>query len=231
MLRCFVVAAALLVFGANGLVLHRKGVQQRCAPLSAGFGAAATKKKKDFVSSGKKDLEKQWESFVALQRKGSRLLSCESVWARTDDADPWLRVGAVVTSGDAVSNAEAVNVQKKLIGWTAEALHPTLNGRKTLAYGLGPYIDDDGDDGDLITRIAAAADKVKPVDKGKGEVVAKDVGFKPVRSPLDEHTTSLAGALLNKSKSKGSAKFKGAAGGDGGSDGGAESRSTKFLGV
>ena len=79
--------------------------------------------------------------------------------------------------------------------------------------------------------LAAAADKVKPVDKGKGETVAKDVGFKPVRSPLDEHTTSLAGALLNKSKSKGSAKFKGAAGGDGGSDGGAESRSTKFLGV
>ena len=36
--------------------------------------------------------------------------------------------------------------------------------------------------------------------------------FKPVRSPLPEHQTSLAGALLNKSVGKGSAKFKGGGG-------------------
>ena len=48
---------------------------------------------------------------------------------------------------------------------------------------------------------------MSPVEKAKS-ADSKLVGFKPLRSPLTEHQTSLGGALLNKSVGKGSAKFK-----------------------
>jgi len=177
--------------------------RRRDASLAAGFGAASTKKKKAFVSAGKKDLEKQWESFVLTQRKGSRLFSCQSVWARADADGEWLRVGAVVTTSDEVSNSAAVAAQKQLISWTAAELHPTLNKKSlNLEFGLGPYVDDDAEE-----KADADASKVAPVEKAKS-ADAKAVGFKPQRSPLTEHQTSLGGALLNKSIGKGSAKFK-----------------------
>ena len=70
--------------------------------------------------------------------------------------------------------------------------------------GLGPYVDDEkDDDGD--------ASKVAPVGKGDKGAPLSDVGFKPIRSPLDEHRAGLGATLLNKSVGKGSAKFKGAA--------------------
>ena len=59
------------------------------------------------------------------------------------------------------------------------------------------------DDGD--------ASKVAPVGKGDKAAPLSDVGFKPIRSPLDEHRAGLGATLLNKSVGKGSAKFKGAA--------------------
>merc|ERR1712129_169828 len=104
---------------------------------------------------------------------------------------------------DDVSNSAAVAAQKQLISWTAAELHPTLNKKSaTLEFGLGPYIDDDAEE-----KADADASKVAPIDKAKS-AEAKFVGFKPLRSPLTEHQTSLGGALLNKSVGKGSAKFK-----------------------
>ena len=155
--------------------------------------------------AGKKDLEKQWENFFVHQRSGSRLFACESVWARATEGE-WLRVGAVVTKSDDVSNADAVAAQKKLISWSATQLFPALNAKKGQApeLGLGPYVDDEkDDDGD--------ASKVTPVGKGDKAAPLSDVGFKPIRSPLDEHRAGLGATLLNKSVGKGSAKFKGAA--------------------
>ena len=157
------------------------------------------------LRTGKKDLEKQWENFFVHQRSGSRLFSCESVWARAGEGE-WLRVGAVVTKSDDVSNADAVAAQKKLISWSATQLFPALNAKKGQApeLGLGPYVDDEkDDDGD--------ASKVAPVGKGDKAAPLSDVGFKPIRSPLDEHRAGLGATLLNKSVGKGSAKFKGAA--------------------
>ena len=157
------------------------------------------------LRTGKKDLEKQWENFFVHQRSGSRLFSCESVWARAGEGE-WLRVGAVVTKSDDVSNADAVAAQKKLISWSATQLFPALNAKKGQApeLGLGPYVDDEkDDDGD--------ASKVTPVGKGDKAAPLSDVGFKPIRSPLDEHRAGLGATLLNKSVGKGSAKFKGAA--------------------
>ena len=178
-------------------------------PLHAGFGAATEKKKKSFVKPGKKDLEKQWENFFVFQSKGANLLRCESVWARAGgDGAAWLRVGSVVTKADDVTNGAAVAAQKPLIAWTAAELHPTLQAAKApLEFGLGPYVDDDkDDDGEPdVSKVVATAAKA-------GGAKAKDVSFKPVRSPLPEHQTSLAGALLNKSVGKGSAKFKGGGG-------------------
>jgi hypothetical protein len=158
------------------------------------------------ICAGKKDLEKQWENFFVHQRSGSRLFACESVWARADADGEWLRVGAVVTKSDDVSNADAVAAQKKLISWSATQLFPALNAKKGQApeLGLGPYVDDEKDDhGD--------ASKVAPVGKGDKAAPLSDVGFKPIRSPLDEHRAGLGATLLNKSVGKGSAKFKGAA--------------------
>ena len=127
-----------------------------------GFDASSTKKTQgEFVKPGKKDLEKQWENFFVHQRSGSRLFSCESVWARAGADGEWLRVGAVVTKSDDVSNADAVAAQKKLISWSATQLFPALNAKKGQApeLGLGPYVDDEkDDDGD--------ASKVAPVGKG-----------------------------------------------------------------
>ena len=82
------------------------------------------------------------------QRSGSRLFSCESVWARAGADGEWLRVGAVVTKSDDVSNADAVAAQKKLISWSATQLFPALNAKKGQApeLGLGPYVDDEKDD-------------------------------------------------------------------------------------
>ena len=140
------------------------------------------------------------------QRSGSRLFSCESVWARAGADGEWQRVGAVVTKSDDVSNADAVAAQKKLISWSATQLFPALNAKKGQApeLGLGPYVDDEKDeDGD--------ASKVAPVGKGDKGAPLSDVGFKPIRSPLDEHRAGLGATLLNKSVGKGSAKFKGAA--------------------
>ena len=174
--------------------------------LRAGFGGAATKKTKKFVKPGKKDLEKQWENFFVHQRSGSRLFACESVWARAGADGEWQRIGAVVTKSDDVSNADAVAAQKKLISWSATQLFPALNAKKGQApeLGLGPYVDDEkDDDGD--------ASKVAPVGKGDKAAPLSDVGFKPIRSPLDEHRAGLGATLLNKSVGKGSAKFKGAA--------------------
>ena len=139
------------------------------------------------------------------QRSGSRLFACESVWARAAEGE-WQRVGAVVTKSDDVSNADAVAAQKKLISWSATQLFPALNAKKGQApeLGLGPYVDDEKDDeGD--------ASKVAPVGKGDKAAPLSDVGFKPIRSPLDEHRAGLGATLLNKSVGKGSAKFKGAA--------------------
>ena len=198
-----------------------KGHLGAVSPLKAGFGAASAKKKKTFVTGGKKDLEKQWENFVAFQRIGSNLLSCQAVWARIGEDGPWLRIGSVVTKGKA-TNAEAVAVQKPLISWTAGELQPPLNvkGAK-LEYGLGPYIDDD----DKEKGGKEDTSKVVPVGPVKaGDNKAKDVGFKPLRSPLLEHQTSLAGALLNPSKGKGSAKFKGVAAANANADGAADSK-------
>ena len=158
------------------------------------------------LRTGKKDLEKQWENFFVHQRSGSRLFACESVWARAGADGEWLRVGAVVTKSDDVSNADAVAAQKKLISWSATQLFPALNAKKGQApeLGLGPYVDDEkDDDGD--------ASKVAPVGKGDKAAPLSDVGFKPIRSPLDEHRAGLGATLLNKSVGKGSAKFKGAA--------------------
>ena len=158
------------------------------------------------LCTGKKDLEKQWENFFVHQRSGSRLFSCESVWARAGTEGEWQRVGAVVTKSDDVSNADAVAAQKKLISWSATQLFPALNAKKGQApeLGLGPYVDDEkDDDGD--------ASKVTPVGKGDKAAPLSDVGFKPIRSPLDEHRAGLGATLLNKSVGKGSAKFKGAA--------------------
>ena len=70
------------------------------------------------------------------QRSGSRLFSCESVWARAGEGE-WLRVGAVVTKSDDVSNADAVAAQKKLISWSATQLFPALNAKKGQAPELG----------------------------------------------------------------------------------------------
>ena len=198
--------AFVLPSGASSIASVRRGLE-----LQAGFGAATEKKKKTFVKPGKKDLEKQWENFFTFQQVGTRLFSCESVWARAGEASPWLRVGSVVTKADGASNAEAVAVQKPLITWTAAELHPTLQAAKAMEIGLGPYVDDDKDDAE--SEGTAAATKVAPVAKAKkGDTGAASVGFKPFRSPLTEHQTSLAGALLNKSVGKGSAKFKAAGG-------------------
>ena len=109
-----VLAAITLLAGASALVPPpqqlRSGValstQSRSGvALRAGFGGAATKKTKKFVKPGKKDLEKQWENFFVHQRSGSRLFSCESVWARAGADGEWQRVGAVVTKSDDVTNS------------------------------------------------------------------------------------------------------------------------------
>jgi len=221
-MRAAAVLLTAVLVPTQALVLQR-GRSRAATGLGAGFGAATAKtKKKTFVSAGKKDLEKQWESFVALQRKGSRLFACESVWARAAGGDDWLRVGAVVTRDDGFSNAEAVAAQKKLIAWTAEQLHlPLSAARGRLEFGLGPYVDDDADgaDGD-----GGDASKVVAAVGAGAKAAAVDVGFKPVRSPLAEHQTSVAGALLNKSTGKGSAKFKGAAAGSATAAGAADSK-------
>ena len=195
-----VLAAITLLAGASALVPPTQ--RRSSGALRAGFGGAATKKTKKFVKPGKKDLEKQWENFFVHQRSGSRLFSCESVWARAAEGE-WLRVGAVVTKSDDVSNADAVAAQKKLISWSATQLFPALNAKKGQApeLGLGPYVDDEkDDDGD--------ASKVAPVGKGDKGAPLSDIGFKPIRSPLDEHRAGLGATLLNKSVGKGSAKFK-----------------------
>ena len=88
------------------------------------------------------------------------------------------------------------------IGALLHAMHATHCNMHHL--GLGPYVDDEKDDeGD--------ASKVAPVGKGDKAAPLSDVGFKPIRSPLDEHRAGLGATLLNKSVGKGSAKFKGAA--------------------
>ena len=203
-----VLAAITLLAGASALVPPPQQLRSGVA-LRAGFGAATKKSKAKFVKPGKRDLEKQWENFFVFQSKGANLLRCESVWARAGgDGAAWLRVGSVVTKADDVTNGAAVAAQKPLIAWTAAELHPTLQAAKApLEFGLGPYVDDDKDDGGEpdASKVVATAAKA-------GGAKAKDVSFKPVRSPLPEHQTSLAGALLNKSVGKGSAKFKGGGG-------------------
>ena len=173
--------------------------------LRAGFGAATKKEQLDwFVKPGKKDLEKQWENFFVHQRSGSRLFSCESVWRACRRRWRVAGVGAVVTKSDDVSNADAVAAQKKLISWSATQLFPALNAKKGQApeLGLGPYVDDEkDDDGD--------ASKVAPVGKGDKGAPLSDVGFKPIRSPLDEHRAGLGATLLNKSGVQGLGEIQG----------------------
>ena len=78
--------------------------------------------------------------FLRAPASGSRLFSCESVWARAGADGEWLRVGAVVTKSDDVSNADAVAAQKKLISWSATQLFPALNAKKGRApnWAWGP---------------------------------------------------------------------------------------------
>lgn len=202
-------ALAALIIGASALVPPQQSLRHGVAQ-SAGFGAAPAKTKKAFVKGGKKDLEKQWENFFVIQRSGSRLLSCESVWARAGDGE-WQRVGAVVTKSE-LSNADAVAAQKKLISWSATQLFPEMNAKlkgQAPELGLGPYIDDDADD-KAEGNTDYDASKVAPVGKGDKGAPLSNVGFKPFRSPLDEHRASLGATMLNKSVGKGSAKFKGA---------------------
>ena len=97
---------------------------------------------------------------------------------------------------------------------TATELCPELNKKGiTLEDGLGPYVDDDEEGAE------EDASKITEIGKVAAKASLKDVGFKPIRSPLSEHQTSLAGALLNKSVGKGSAKFKKAS-----ADGAADSK-------
>ena len=62
--RCNLLLA--LIVSAAALVPPPQQLRRSGVALRAGFGGAATKKTKKFVKPGKKDLEKQWESFVAL---------------------------------------------------------------------------------------------------------------------------------------------------------------------
>ena len=92
--------------------------------LAAGFGKATKSKDKAVqIKGAPKPMDKQWDNYFALKDADGEI---REVWLTTPGGDKPLPLGFVAAKKDG-SPKEAVALQKKLIMWCAEGLHPRLS--------------------------------------------------------------------------------------------------------
>ncbi|KAJ1454231.1 hypothetical protein M885DRAFT_618223 [Pelagophyceae sp. CCMP2097] len=169
--------------------------------LGAGFGAKPADTKSQYVKGSPKAMEKQWDQYFSIRDSGR---TPYEVWVTTDGAEQPLPVGFVISNGESV--AEALALQKQLVLWCAERLHPKLvpflakkDGKIDLCYcAVAPITAEEE-----AAEIAAnnPAPKGKPpggplttlaATKPSVDLVATMVGFAPFRSPISAEQAPIA---------------------------------------
>lgn len=172
--------------------------QRAPTSLSAGFGkTTASTTKAVQIKGAPKPMEKQWDNYFTLKDDGGEI---REVWITTPDGDKPLPLGFVAARKDA-SPKEAVALQKKLILWCAEGLHPRLSpflrgkvkgGEVKLELNLCPVREvteeeakAEAEAGDpLVGEPGGPLDALGPV-RAPLSLTAADVGFMPFKSPID----------------------------------------------
>ena len=191
--------------------------QRAPSSLSAGFGkTTASTTKAVQIKGAPKPMEKQWDNYFTLKDDGGEIrevfrgvtLQCHllyhasmactqltghftQVWITTPDGDKPLPLGFVAARKDA-SPKEAVALQKKLILWCAEGLHPRLSpflkkGKEVkLELNLCPVREmTEAEAGDLLVgEPGGPLDALGPV-RAPPSLTAADVGFMPFKSPIE----------------------------------------------
>ena len=157
--------------------------------LSTGFGkTTASTTKAVQIKGAPKPMDKQWDNYFTLKDDGGEI---REVWITTPDGDKPLPLGFVAARKDA-SPKEAVALQKKLILWCAEGLHPRLSpflkkGKEVkLELNLCPVREvTEAEAGDpLVGEPGGPLDSLGPV-RAPPSLTAADVGFMPFKSPIE----------------------------------------------
>mmetsp|Transcript_10497 Transcript_10497/g.31348 ORF Transcript_10497/g.31348 Transcript_10497/m.31348 type:complete len:221 (+) Transcript_10497:160-822(+) len=167
--------------------------------LYGGFGAAPTKTKAVQIKPGAKTMDKHWDQYFTIKDKAGSTIN--EVWITTPGGEKPLPLGFVAAKAGG-SVAEAVALQKKLILWCAEGLHPklapALRGKVKGEFELelafceiAPLSDEE------LLKEEEAGDAVvdgKPpggpltglgTTRAPPELSPKDVGFMPFKSPIE----------------------------------------------
>ena len=183
------------------------GPGREATRLGAGFGKAATGKvaKAKQIEAGPKPMDKQWDNYFALTEQDA---ITKEVWITTPGAERPLPLGFVACKEDG-DVAEALALQRSLVFWCAEGLHPRL----------APFLRGKRVKGEVelelaFCDVAAVSEEEKqkeldandPTPEGKppggpltmlGSVKAppslspKDVGFMPFKSPIQANQASV----------------------------------------
>ena len=188
--------------------------------LGAGFGKATVATKAKQIDSGPKPMDKQWDNYFALTEDAAAVT--KEVWITTPGGERPLPLGfAACRAGGDV--AEAVALQKALILWCAEGLHPKLapflRGKAKgevaleLAFCDVAVVSDEEREKELAAGEAAPEGKppggpltmlgtVKPPPS----LGAKDVGFMPFKSPIQANQASVKQSAAKREMSSGKSK-------------------------
>ena len=175
--------------------------------LGAGFGKATVATKAKQIDSGPKPMDKQWDNYFALTEEDAAAVTKE-VWITTPGGERPLPLGfAACRAGGDV--AEAVALQKALILWCAEGLHPRLSpflrgkmkdGQAKLELNLCKVRELSDEEakkeeeaGDPLAGGIGPGGPLDPLGpvRAPPTLTAADVGFMPFKSPIDGEQAAL----------------------------------------
>ena len=174
--------------------------------LAAGFGKATKSKDKAVqIKGAPKPMDKQWDNYFALKDAEGEI---REVWLTTPGGDKPLPLGFVAAKKDG-SPKEAVALQKKLIMWCAEGLHPRLSpflrgkmkdGQAKLELNLCKVRELSDEEakkeeeaGDPLAGGIGPGGPLDPLGpvRAPPSLKAADVGFMPFKSPIDGEQAAL----------------------------------------
>ena len=172
----------------------------------ARFGKTTKSKDKAVqIKGAPKPMDKQWDNYFALKDADGEI---REVWLTTPGGDKPLPLGFVAAKKDG-SPKEAVALQKKLIMWCAEGLHPRLSpflrgkmkdGQAKLELNLCKVRElseeeakKEEEAGDPLAGGIGPGGPLDPLGpvRAPPSLKAADVGFMPFKSPIDGEQAAL----------------------------------------
>lgn len=202
MIKALLVVVLITCPGISALYAPTQ-VRRVPTQLSAGFGKTTKTSKAVQVKAGPKPMDKQWDNYFKLSEDGG---VTKEVWITTPGGERPLPLGFVACKSDG-DVAQALALQRTLVLWCAEGLHPRLapflrgkvKGEVTLELGycdvaavteeekakeleVGEPVVDGKPPGGPLTMLGST--------KAPPSLTPKDVGFMPFKSPITANQAS-----------------------------------------